>query len=141
MNTDKNAQKATSRSRKKSDPTIAISLIDKGASVLTALIKAGMWVGIAYFAVQAIEHLAGKNTSAQFLLSYLTGESESHSPVIWMVLTGVFAVWASAERWVRLRKVSSMSSRIESLERRLDPSRSSSGLTKSGETPINERNS
>lgn len=101
------------------------------------VVKYGTWLGLAYFGVQAIGTLAGKDTEAVFMLSYLTS-SESDYGLPWLVaFAGV--VFGYVQRRLRLRKTEYFQGRVRELEMRLDPGRSSSGLLANGETAPEDR--
>jgi hypothetical protein len=51
-----------------------------------------------------------------------------------ITLAGACAVWAVAERILRQRAVGRLGARNAELERRLDPNRTTSGLTVNGKT-------
>lgn len=124
-------------------PSVVITLhvIDKIFTTLWLVIKTMMWLGIAYYAYLSIKELAGQKTEAEFILKYLTEEGEHSSPALpWMLLSGTAVIWAIFERKLRLQKVSSMSDRVKKLESAIDSKRTSSGLTKAGETPEEEAN-
>lgn len=119
---------------------ITVHVVDRVFTTIWLLIKSGFWLGVAYIAYLAIKELAGQTTVANFVLGYFTSETPGGtSSIIWMFVAGACFVWAKIERWLRLRKVSSMSNRIKHLEILQDRNRSSSGLTNSGETPQEEQ--
>lgn len=96
------------------------------------VIRGIMYLGLAFFGVEAIRELAGKETEAVFMLSYLTS-SESDYGLPWVVaFAGI--VYGSMQRKLRLRKTEYFQGRVRELEMRLDPGRSSSGLLANGET-------
>ncbi len=119
---------------------LTLHLIDKVFTTVWLIIKCGFWLGIAYIVYLSIKELAGQTTVAQFILGYFSGNESSSgsSTTIWVIVSVLCGIWAKFERWLRLRKVADMSERIKLLESHIDPTRTSSGLTKSGETPIEE---
>ena len=98
-------------------------------TIRTGLRVAG-WVFAAYIFRDSILLLAGQTTRLAIELSILGDLKFAVS----ISLAGVAAVWAVAERKLRHRKVANMQGRITDLEKRLDPMRSTSGLTPAGKT-------
>lgn len=120
---------------------VTLHFIDRAFTTLWLLIKSGFWLGVAYIGYLCIKELAGQTTVANFILGYFSNEqpeSGSSYSIIWTIVAGGCVVWAKFERWLRLRKVSSMSERIMHLETFIDRNRTSSGLTNAGETPMEE---
>lgn len=111
--------------------------ISRGFDLAKDLVKGLTWLGLAYFGVEAISALAGKDTEAVFMLSYLTS-SESDYGLPWLVACAGF-VYGYMQRRLRLRKTEYFQSRVRDLEMRLDPGRSSSGLLANGETAPEDR--
>jgi hypothetical protein len=101
----------------------------------TALATAIRWAGIVgsvYFAGQAVQAYAGRDTSI-FVNAALSLLANLNLTVA-ISLTGAATVWAVCERYLRRRKVEKMQARIRELELLLDPARTSSGLLKDGRT-------
>lgn len=113
--------------------------LDRTADILALLIKCVMWIVIAYFALLATKALAGQSTSASLKLAVRWLSTERKETVTaWTV--ALFAIlYGRSERNLRKRKTRYMQQRIRDLESKRDPSRSSSGLTESGETPEEEQ--
>lgn len=119
---------------------VTVHVVDRVFTTVWLLIKCSFWVSIAYIAYLAIKELAGQTTVANFVLGYFTSEAPgTSSSFIWMLVAGACFLWAKIERWLRLRKVSAMSARIKELELLQDKNRTSSGLTNTGETPVEEQ--
>lgn len=121
---------------------LTLHIVDRVFTTVWLLIKSGFWLGVAYIVYLCVKSLAGQTTVANFILGYFASEknnSSSSSPVVWILVSFAFFIWAKFERWLRLRKVASMSARIKQLETAKDRGRTSSGLTESGETPLEER--
>jgi hypothetical protein len=95
-------------------------------------IEWGGYLGLAYFATQAVADLSGKETFASFFLQVLGKESASDSLVLLLAI--VFGGWALLERRLRRRKTAELSQRIQHLETLIDPNRTGSRLTPTGET-------
>jgi len=122
----------TKEKPKVGDREIRFLIVSKGFDLAGQVVNGAIWLGLAYIGYRAIDTLAGKTTIANIVLSYLTAE-ESDYGLPW-VLAGAFAIWAVLERRLRKRKTESMQDHIKSLETRLDPERTSSGLLASGDT-------
>ena len=114
---------------------LALSVIDRAFDLATTLIWAGVFVAIAYTIFLCIRELAGHDTVAQFVVGYLSNGKGGASAKPWMATTALAAAWGGIEKWLRGRKVGSMSQRIKDLERMIDANRSSSGLTRTGQVP------
>lgn len=115
--------------------TVKLYLIDKCFITVWLLIRSVVFVIFAYLVFLAVEALAGQQTEANFALNMLADSKSGNFIVVWMPVFVILVIWASGERWLRLRKVAAMSSRIKELEARIDPQRTSSGLTAAGQTP------
>jgi len=75
---------------------------------------------------------AGQKTEANVLVSLLANVDVS-TAMAWMV-GGGGAFYGYRERKLRKKTISHMASRVEKAEQLIDPNRTSSGLTKSGDT-------
>lgn len=115
--------------------TISLSLIDHGFDAINLLIKWGAIVAIAYFTYLAIKELAGHQTVAQFIFGYFSGKEGGGSKAPWIGTTILTSAWGAFERWLRHRKVATMSTRLKDLESFIDAGRTSSGLDASGRPP------
>lgn len=91
-------------------------------------------LGIAFCGYLAVDSLAGKTTQVSGSLTYAVSAGKA---LPW-VLTALAFIWAINEQRLRRQKTRTMAHRIKSLETRLDPNVSSSGLTLDGETPPEE---
>lgn len=97
------------------------------------------WLGLAYLGYLSIDALAGETTYLEVFNS-VTVELLSKS-LPWWAVTTVFALWAILERSLRKRKTKKLTKRIERLETKLDPQRTSSGLLSTGDTHPNDERS
>ena len=97
------------------------------------------WLGLAYLGYLSIDALAGETTYLEVFNS-VTVELLSKS-LPWWAVTTVFALWAILERSLRKRKTKKLTKRIERLETKLDPQRTSSGLVSTGDTHPNDERS
>lgn len=129
---------------KKSVEESRISL-QKFELVYSAFIKtidALKWLGIAYFVSKAIHDLAGKFTSASFDLSAIIQKGESTGSPTYLYLIVLLALVIAAisvwygRREANLRKstVQKLTKQIQTLELKIDPTRTSSLLTTRGDT-------
>ncbi|WDR89570.1 hypothetical protein [Burkholderia ambifaria] len=114
------------------DGAITMTLIDRAFDSLNVLLKGGTIAVVAYFGYLAIKELAGHQTVAEFVLGYFAGKDGGGSKTPWIGTTILSSGWAIIERWLRHRKVSSMSNRLKWLEERFDNNRTSSGLDEAG---------
>lgn len=117
------------------DLMVRIRQVDVSGQTRREALRTACWLGLAGFAYLSIKEIAGKETIANVLIELFVRTPEAGVSVLWVAATALMFVWATGERWVRLRKVRAMSGRIKELEKTLDPTRTSSGLTASGETP------
>ena len=114
---------------------IEIYKIDRRAEIYEHFFKTIRWVGVAYCVYLCIESLAGRSTFASFFVRFFATVEEGGVSKWWVAAAILFAAWAVGERVLRLRKVGAMSKRLEMLELTVDKGRTSSGLTRTGETP------
>lgn len=91
-----------------------------------------MWVFIARYSYLAVVALAGRHTLADIGLKLITNMTFSQS-VSWVATTGA-AAWAVSERGLRKKVIRQKAKRIQELEQRIDPNRSSSSLLPDGST-------
>lgn len=106
--------------------------VDELFKTIRTLIKTSGWAFAAFCGWKAIESLAGLNTNV--VLSLLADLKFS----LTIALAGSAAAWAVVERILRQRKVVEMQNRIIILEKRVDPNRSTSGLSKKGRTNLSD---
>jgi hypothetical protein len=106
------------------------------ASVLNNLFK---WTGVVilgYFTYQSIDSLAGKTTTADIGIKVF--EDLKISDVIAAVATCSSVLYGLAQRKLRKSTIERLQGRIKKLEQSRDPSRTSSGLTPTGDTHPND---
>src|SRR5438128_2329756 len=109
---------------------IAVATVEERYRTLRTLIRVAGAVYAVYLGHGALEVLAGETTKLALELSVLADVKFT----LTFALAGAATTWAVAERIIRHRKVEQMQGRIKELETRLDPNRSSSGLTPKGKT-------
>jgi hypothetical protein len=114
---------------------VALLKIDRFYRTVRTAIRVGGHCFAAWCLYLSVESVAGKTTAFSVGLSFL-----------WDVRLGLaFSVagsailWATAERWLRHRKVEFMQGRIRGLELKIDPKRSTSELTTKGGTNPKDR--
>ena len=102
-------------------------------------VRTSIRVGGGCFAVWclylSIDSVAGKTTAFSVGLSLLW----DIRLVLAFSIAGSAILWATAERWLRHRKVEFMQGRIRDLELRIDPNRTTSELTTKGRTNPRDR--
>lgn len=114
---------------------LALTVIDRVFSLATDVVWAAALVGVFYCVYLCFKVLAGQTTVASFVLSYISDPKGGASAKPWIGSTVLATVWGIAERWLRRRKVASMSRRSKNLERLFDANRTGSGLTETGQVP------
>lgn len=102
-----------------------LSLVGEGMKYVT-------WFALAKVGLDAVRALAGLDTKAQFILGWFTS-ADNDFGMPWVIAIGAL-ILARRERTLRRNKTEQMQSHILSLETRLDPRRSSSGLTPTGDS-------
>ena len=94
------------------------------------LIRACLWVVLAYILHLSVKDLAGKATFAQFIIEGL----QSRVGKIEILACILLVVWALTERQLRRRKVRYLARRLQECEQRIDPERTSSDIHETGKT-------
>jgi hypothetical protein len=112
----------------RSHERLSLARIEERYRTLRLAIKAAGWVAGIYIFREIAQSLAGEST--RFELSVLADVKFAFT----LSLAVGGCAWGAIERVLRHRKVEQMSGRIKELETRLDPNRSSSGLTPRGKT-------
>lgn len=109
---------------------VAQGLFDLAGKVVNLILALGIG-GLIYL---AIDSLADKTTliDANILFSlFISKDNDYALPWIFSLCC---LVWAAGERWLRHWKTEALQKHIKELELQLDPLRTSSGLTPTGET-------
>jgi hypothetical protein len=101
-------------------------------TVLTELIKWGVVALLGYYAMRAVEALAGKSTNADIGISFF-GTVEVSVTVAWIFGIGGI-IYGARQRHLRKNTVERLAERNRTLELQIDPKRSTSGLTLRGDT-------
>jgi len=106
--------------------------IDAVVSTTKTVIQYSALVICVFWAYRSIEALAGKTTLASIGLSILGNFTISEGILVF--LTGGSIIYGLGERELRRRNIRRLTLRSRELEERLDPKRTSSGLTSRGTT-------
>lgn len=84
------------------------------------------------FLYLAVDSLAGKTTATDIALKAITDLKLDRG--VLYVLTGGTALWAIRERKLRKKKTKDLGAYVKELEKHIDPNRTSSNLTETGDT-------
>lgn len=112
---------------------VTIARIEAWQRVAVATIRAAFGLGACYFLYRATGELAGKETSLSTAMKAMVDMKLSEYASL--ALAGVFGTGYGIERRLRKRAVAEMSEHARTLEERLDPNRTSSGLSINGQPP------
>lgn len=96
------------------------------------LIRWGGVVACFYFLYLTVDSLAGKTTATDIVLKAIT-DLKLDRGVLYL-LTGGTTLWAIRERRLRKKNTKHIAEHIKKLEEHLDPNRTSSNLTETGDT-------
>lgn len=122
------AAKPTPRAKAAADPNLTFFKVDQLYRTVRTAIRVVGVVGCVWLTRDALSSFAGTVTSVT--LSVLADMKVGVS----IALAGCAAAWGGLERYLRHKKVEQMQGRIKELELKIDPARSSSGLTPAGRT-------
>jgi hypothetical protein len=114
---------------------VALLRVDRFYRTARTLIRAGGGCFAVWCLYLSIDSIAGKTTAFSVGLSLLW----DIRLVLAFSIAGSAVLWATAERWLRHRKVEFMQGRIRELELTIDSKRSTSGLTTKGRTNPRDR--
>lgn len=107
-------------------------LSDGVIRIVRDLIKYGALVCIAYYAFRSVETLSGKTTLADIGINFLANVKVS---VIFAWLFGFVGIaYGYFQRNLRKETVARLQPRVQELEQHVDKNRSSSKITKQGNT-------
>jgi hypothetical protein len=109
---------------------ITLLRTDRRYRALVTLIRGATTVGVAYCLYLSVNSIAGKTTVFSAVLSVLADLRIS----ILVTLTLAGCGWGLIERMLRQRKTEYFQQRIRDLEKKIDPQRTTSGLTPKGKT-------
>lgn len=114
------------------DKQIRMFVIDRTYDLGSLLVRSIFWAFVTYYIYRSIAVLAGQVTVASVWVSFIT--KASHGGAARWIFTALLAGWGFIERAFRKQNIRRMSARIKNLESQIDPQRTSSGLTPSGDT-------
>ena len=114
------------------DYRLSFKKIDAVVTIARAAIKYGALVACAGFLYRSIAVLSGKATLATIGLNILGNLTIQES--ISIVLTVGSIIYGVGQRQMRRKNIARLTERTIELEKRLDPRRTSSGLTNRGTT-------
>lgn len=110
-------------------------ITDTVSKALDQLIPGATGILIVYFGIyRTVQELTNKQTLALFGFS-LFADLRPNEMIAWLA---VFVAWIFGINAQRLRRntTARLTGRIQELEQRLDPNRTTSGLTPRGQTPL-----
>lgn len=108
------------------------SIAEQIGLTVRTLVWAGCVAFIAHCVKESIQALAGRNTETDILVQFLS-RAEVSEALAWL-LAGGGSLYGYGQNRLKKRTTESLTKRITQLERMVDPSRSTSGLTPRGET-------
>jgi hypothetical protein len=133
------------RSRLPSDKEIEFQLqvrkYDNRSRIITYLggmiIKYVALAVICYFILLAVRELAGKETIAKFLFLFINDINLKE--IVLSVLTIGAILYGLLQRALRRKMIQRFSARCDMLERKINPQKVSSEITKEGKTKIEDK--
>lgn len=109
------------------------------ASVANAFIRYGFSFGIAYWAYRVVDTLAGRTTLADIGIDVSVIANENVGQLLaWLTGAGGI-IYGLAQRRLRRRTIHRLQGRIRDLETQIDPGRTSSSITTTGQTRPEDR--
>lgn len=113
-------------------------IIDRTFDIVRLVLFLSFAGFVVYQTGLTIQAFAGKITDADVLIGFITGGSGTTITISATLNLGLLA-WGLRERRLRRRLIKQTTDRPKELELRLNPNRSSSGLTPDGRTPPNHK--
>ena len=112
-------------------------LIDGIVAIVTTLMICGTVVLVAYWTYLTLATYAGKSTLALVAISFVTDFKVDR----WLAYAvgGSGVLYGVRQKRLRQKNIERLTDRPQGLERRLDPKRTSSGLTSRGTTQPGDR--
>lgn len=114
------------------DQLVELRRVDQRHQTFRTMLRCGLGLGAAYFASKGIEALAGSNTS--LIIDTSMKFLANFTVILPAGIAAATSAWAVGERKLRQKKTGYLQDRIKQLEAGKDPDRTSSGLTRTGET-------
>jgi len=125
------------RSKAEAEFLVRFKKLDILADAVHLIVPWGSLVAVFWFTYLMVAQLAGKATLADIGIKVM---GDIKLPQVLAYLFGVSGVgYGMSERRLRRKKVEHMGGHIKALEEALDPTRSSSGLTRRGTTRPEDR--
>lgn len=118
---------------------VILHVVERVYNLLRLVLWVFLILGVAHYVARSVEALAGEETYATFLVSYFASGGSGLTVTVSFSGTGAAVIWALTERWLRQRAIRRLTARTTELEQKLDPNRSSSGLTPEGKTHPRDR--
>lgn len=113
-------------------------IAESWALVLMALFKWGCFAYLGYCGYRSVAALAGTSTAADIVVAFI-GEVKSGGKGLAWLLGALGILYGLLERGLRRKTIDRLGSRVKELEAAIDPRRTSSGLTTTGETHPEDR--
>lgn len=111
---------------------VRVRIIDKAFDLAKHLITCSAIVLVIYLIGRTISDLAGKTTLADIVIQILmSGNAREWASY---AVTGGAILWGARERRLRKSTINHLSRRLIKTEEQLDPNRTSSHLTETGDT-------
>lgn len=101
-------------------------------SIILSFLRYGSIVLCVYFITTSFTTLAGKETTANVIINFL-GNLQLSETVPWLFGIGG-VLYGYAERRQKQKVIKRQHSRVKTLEHQIDPKRSSSNITDTGDT-------
>ena len=105
---------------------------DTIGGIFNGLIRWGGVVACCYCLYLMIDALAGKTTATDIALNAIT-DLKLDERILYL-LTGGTTFWAIRERKLRKKTIKHITAQVKELEEHIDPNRTSSNLTETGDT-------
>jgi hypothetical protein len=118
---------------------VAIFRVEQRYRTLRTTIRAAFGGFAVWCLYLATDSVAGKTTAFEAGITVGFSLLWDIRFVVAFSLAGFASLWAAGERWLRHRKVNFLQGRIKELELKVDPRRSTSGLTTKGRTNPRDR--
>jgi len=100
--------------------------------IVNNLIKYGSFVAISYILYLCIESLSGKTTDANLIMNII-GDVKINK-WLYLLFGGGSIIYGISERNLRRKTIKRMNTRLDNLERRINPKKQSSHITPEGKT-------
>lgn len=116
------------------DSPFKYRVLAKVIDLSKTVIRGGIGLGALWIIKETIIPFAGSESTADIEILYRLATDLSADKWAAYILGGGGLIYGLRERKLRKKYIERMSDRIKSLEEKIDPGRSSSGLPKTGDT-------